>query len=297
MAEIASFVNTCRTASHIHTAGKQEPKPGRLCLQWKDRLPHLEVQHERIKQFQAFANPTIGEKLKTYTIMEISKLIEKAELYLSRAGKDNVGELQAVKLELKAAIGQHLEREQKVKLGQLLTEISRILHILQENGERIVVKNKQSFDWCKVRNGQILVGGRPSEKTIQRLKYEGCNTIVTLQTANEKVDALSKTIQANDIQWIWLPLSASSLPAVTVGDKTHLALKEVAKRLDNGHSVFIHCAAGIHRTGAFTYGLLRYLGFDKSTATALIGSTREVTQRSAIAEHWDWAEQCAGLPL
>ncbi len=53
--------------------------------------------------------------------------------------------------------------------------------------------------------------------------------------------------------------------------------KTIAKRLENGETILVHCAAGIHRTGLATYGTLRMLGHSPETCKKIIGDIRMVT--------------------
>ncbi len=49
--------------------------------------------------------------------------------------------------------------------------------------------------------------------------------------------------------------------------------------LDNEETVLIHCAAGIHRTGVFTYTLLRMDGKGQKEAYDSLKLAREDTHR------------------
>ena len=61
--------------------------------------------------------------------------------------------------------------------------------------------------------------------------------------------------------------------------------------LQQGHKIYIHCSAGIHRTGMITYGLLRYLGKDTNEAKQLLHQLREVTAAQVGDERLNWGDQ------
>jgi protein tyrosine/serine phosphatase len=63
--------------------------------------------------------------------------------------------------------------------------------------------------------------------------------------------------------------------------------------LTQQHYTYIHCSAGIHRTGMITYGLLRYLGKDKNDAKQTLLNLREVTANQVGEERLTWADQFA----
>ena len=41
--------------------------------------------------------------------------------------------------------------------------------------------------------------------------------------------------------------------------------------------VFVHCSAGIHRTGMVVHGLMRHLGFSAEATLSLVSSFRQIT--------------------
>ena len=86
-------------------------------------------------------------------------------------------------------------------------------------------------------------------------------------------------------------MSASSLPEGKQIKKVRLLFESIEDKLTNGERIFIHCAAGIHRTGAFTYGLLRYMGYSAEIAKEKINLLRTITYQQAQIKHWAWGEQ------
>ncbi|MEZ4987473.1 MAG: hypothetical protein R2795_20915 [Saprospiraceae bacterium] len=105
------------------------------------------------------------------------------------------------------------------------------------------------------------------------------------------VEELGGEIKLCEMDWEWLPLSASNFRTDVVFKNTVNNLYDnLIKKLDNGEKVFVHCAAGIHRTGAFSNGLLRKMGFSEIEAKEMIYKMRPVTAIEAIRKHWDWSE-------
>jgi len=165
---------------------------------------------------------------------------------------------------------------------------------LSTDPNRILEKyEKRKIKFVKVKNGSICLGGRPSLKTIKLLGLEGVNHIITLQNERElKVPDLGKTIIEAGMTWKWFPLSASRLPIdVEFKQKIQSLYADLEKELKAGKKIFIHCAAGIHRTGCFTNGLLRYMNYEKEESRRLIEEMRKVTVRGAVAKHWNWSEK------
>jgi protein tyrosine phosphatase len=145
-------------------------------------------------------------------------------------------------------------------------------------------------------NGKLSIGGRPSVHQLHTLKTMGVDIVVTLLRDTEKdVESLGRAIQEEEIAWVWFPLSASALPETP---QFLQALAGLFDRLDEalakGEWVHIHCAAGVHRTGAFTSAFLQRRGYSRLESRRAVQKMREVTAREAVSKHWNWAEKIQG---
>jgi len=151
----------------------------------------------------------------------------------------------------------------------------------------------KKYKWLEESGGYLAIGGRPSMQLIELLKKENCTTIITLLRESERktVEEIGKKVHNMDMNWEWFPLSASALPQNNQLEKVREFLATIQERLKNGEQIFIHCAAGVHRTGAFTYGLLRYLGNTAENAKEKIKALRTITYEEAHDKHWAWGEQ------
>lgn len=152
---------------------------------------------------------------------------------------------------------------------------------------------KLKYAWIELLNGHLAIGGRPSMRLIEELGKDSCTTIVTLLRKSEEKFAkeIGEKCENLGINWIWLPLSASVLPQGTELQNVLTSMNQVKDKLEQGERIFIHCAAGIHRTGAFTYGLLRFLGNSPDIAKEIIKKLRPITEQQAQLKHWQWGEQ------
>ena len=55
--------------------------------------------------------------------------------------------------------------------------------------------------------------------------------------------------------------------------------------------IYIHCSAGIHRTGMITHGFLRHAGLDATEARAQLKRLRVVTSESVGEDRMTWGER------
>ncbi|MBN2890631.1 MAG: dual specificity protein phosphatase family protein [Bacteroidales bacterium] len=155
-----------------------------------------------------------------------------------------------------------------------------------------IYKSKE-VNFLPIKNGFFSIGGRPTLDKILLLKDLGVNLVLTLLKKEEKeVEELGDFIVENNIKWIWNPLSASSLPTDTKNiERIRSIFNDLDKELEEGSKIYVHCAAGIHRTGAFTNAFLQYSGFSAEESKMMIKQMREVTAREAITKHWNWSKK------
>lgn len=175
-----------------------------------------------------------------------------------------------------------------------LSEIQELITKLESKEETLKVLYKQkNINFTELGNGFVALGSRPSLEKIYILKKEEVTTIVTLLKKEEKlVVELGERIKSLNINWIWFPLSASNLETNAEFKQTvNNVYLDLISRLENGEKILVHCAAGIHRTGAFSNGLLRKMGFSQTEAKAKIFEIRPVTALEAITKHWNWSEK------
>lgn len=130
-----------------------------------------------------------------------------------------------------------------------------------------VVDNPQGWDIG------LKIGPRPRLKT---LGFLDATMVITLQRPEEGAQGVGIKCDEFGIEWVNKPLdSRDSVLQSPAGREEFKRVKEVADFVDakikEKHRIYLHCAAGIHRTGMVTYAWLLHLGFDHSTALGLLG--------------------------
>jgi hypothetical protein len=159
-----------------------------------------------------------------------------------------------------------------------------------------------ALNWVQVGNGFLAIGHKPGGKiSFGGLKNEGTTALLTLLHENEGAAAIGKQTETVNIAWIWFPFSASSPhegEAITEVYSLCEAIAEVynlynqlSDLIINGAKIYIHCSAGIHRTGMITYGFLRFLGKSSIEAFEILKSLRAVTADQVGADRLLWADK------
>ncbi|WP_289364743.1 protein-tyrosine phosphatase family protein [Alteromonas arenosi] len=169
----------------------------------------------------------------------------------------------------------------KRELGLPLSELRKAQQAIAAN----------PIHWVKVLDGRLAIGPRPKEKVVQRMHWYGVTHIFTLQAQSEKAEVIGSMAQARGLDWLWFPM-ASAVPPEEARENELRRLFETAQSvLQRGGGIYLHCAAGIHRTGMMAYALLRFIGQSHDKAMATLGECRTETFEGVGAERIAWAER------
>jgi hypothetical protein len=139
-----------------------------------------------------------------------------------------------------------------------------------------------NFHTFKGTKTKITCHGRPSKGILKNFKENyGINYILTLQHEKENIDQIKNEASENGIQWYNIPLQGGSPGYLMNKNTTKLivnSLDEIYKNiLSNELTIYIHCAAGIHRTGVILYCLLRMNGENIENSINIIKNIRMIT--------------------
>ena len=114
--------------------------------------------------------------------------------------------------------------------------------------------------------------------------------MLTLLSRKEDVKKFGESVRKFDLEWIWYPMENATPPSPDQY-KGYLNLFEKLRTiLDSGGFIFIHCSAGIHRTGIILFALLLYLGFSELEAKNVLSKLRKVTYENVGIERLEWGK-------
>jgi tyrosine-protein phosphatase SIW14 len=130
---------------------------------------------------------------------------------------------------------------------QLRNSLSVLIAIISLSIAAFAQTSPSHFDGIKIKNfGQMdsnfYRGAQPDPDDYQSLKNLGVKTVVDLQ--DSPTDYEKKTVEALGMKYVNIPMSGMGTPKMS-DINTFLALFD---NPDTG-AVYLHCAAGIHRTG------------------------------------------------
>jgi protein-tyrosine phosphatase len=115
---------------------------------------------------------------------------------------------------------------------------------------------------------------RPIADDMDDLRAQKVTLIVSLTPLGEieeKAPGYAASLAGGtDIRVVRFPITDFGVPADEAG--LFALASETARALASGKRVFVHCAAGIGRTGTFAICILRAFGLDLAQATTLVAS-------------------------
>lgn len=137
-----------------------------------------------------------------------------------------------------------------------------------------------------VLEGSILAGPRPGKKLLNQ--FVGIvDVVITLQWETEQPEQIESICTSLGFEWKWVPIKAVNWIIYKDDEKRNslfASLQSAKSLLEQGKTLLIHCAAGIHRTGFFVYNLLRLSGFSQSlTLDAILTFRPQILSR--IGKH------------
>ena len=137
----------------------------------------------------------------------------------------------------------------------------------------------------------LILGPRPGKKSKDTIKASGVTDIVTLLSPREQPETIKRIAAAIAADWHHFALDGGHLDTLAAVDLSHVFLlwDEIA-RAEGDRIIYLHCSAGLHRTGFVAYLILRRSGLTPDEALSGLRELREVTaeqvgeERIALAE-------------
>ena len=141
--------------------------------------------------------------------------------------------------------------------------------------------------------GRLLLHSMPGryealESVWHQVRNEGVRAIVCLAERNEireKSSEYARALEAGTVPCSVLPFEVPDRGAAEDRDAFWALAGAVAKRLQSGEAVLIHCAGGVGRTATLAVCVLLALGEPASEARSLVsraGSTVETAPQSKL---------------
>jgi hypothetical protein len=173
-------------------------------------------------------------------------------------------------------------------LVDLLLEVQELL-----SSESIHLVHDSAANHLSVERGRLGVGHRPRLRGVPMLAQSGVTDVLTLLTPTEGAGDIGRAVAAAGLRWHALPLPNGQPPPKARDAEIAACLLAMRARLHEGATIFVHCSAGIHRTGMMSAALLGLCGWDPARVLAGLHQMRGVTGHGVGAERLAWAAKFA----
>ena len=176
--------------------------------------------------------------------------------------------------------------------GRQLGPLNAELHRAQRH-----LTQAKDISWLPIGNGHLAIGHRPGTELLQGIRVVGGTHVLTLLSEGEEASAVGRDAERCNLSWLWFPMKSAHPPTEDRAAELQTLFVVAAEALKGGAGIYLHCSAGIHRTGMVAYAFLRYFGCDAGEAWSKLANLRSVTQ-SQVGEHriaWadGFGEACA----
>jgi protein-tyrosine phosphatase len=139
----------------------------------------------------------------------------------------------------------------------------------------------------------LKIGHKPGGRKIsfQSLLNDKANTVLSILGEKEGAAFIGDQCKSVGMDWIWLPLSNANIPPDSMTGKITEVFKKIKEQLSQQRKIFIHCSAGLHRTGMITNAFLLYFGHDEETALKILSMLRPLTAHAAGETRLAWGKK------
>jgi predicted protein tyrosine phosphatase len=143
--------------------------------------------------------------------------------------------------------------------------------------------------------GALALGPRLGKHRYPALERAGCTAVMTLLSATEDLERIREAIESRAWTWIWMPLRGGDPPAPERDDELRARLDEAVAAIREGARLYVHCAAGLHRTGMIASALLLLLEGPEVDLVARIHEMRPETAAELREDRVAWARRITAL--
>ena len=145
--------------------------------------------------------------------------------------------------------------------------------------------------WIPVLQGHLAIGHRPKIKMIRNMRNLGTTHVLTLLSESEGAENIGREVSRAKLDWICLPLRSTVPPREEQRAEISQTFNDMRTALNHQARIYIHCSAGLYRTGMFTYSFLRHAEFSAENGMTILSRLRQATADGIGDIRIQWGEQ------
>ena len=151
--------------------------------------------------------------------------------------------------------------------------------------------------------GRLYLGSMPGryevfEEAWRAITEHRITRIVCLvppEELQDKSPRYARALKEEKTPWVHESFPVEDLEAPADRDAFWALARTTARRLAEGETILVHCAAGIGRTGTFAVCVLLALGMTAAVASAAVRRVGSGPQNAAQEEVVHWASAVRGV--
>jgi hypothetical protein len=163
------------------------------------------------------------------------------------------------------------------------------MSVMRPPGRDLIEQALSEVRRVKWTEGGLVLGPRPGRKSKGALSTMCLTHVCTLLHEREGARSTENIANELDCQWIWIPLAGGGLDELRALDSEALVRFGAALTGTVQPRVYLHCSAGIHRTGFFASILLRLQSLDVVAIVHALDELRPVTAQQVGRDRIDLA--------
>lgn len=148
--------------------------------------------------------------------------------------------------------------------------------------------SRYQLTWRPSFGGKLALGHKPGKRLRAQLEDAGCTLVVNLLSERESRAKVGP-------HRIRLPLISATPPGPERDEEVRALFRAMSDELGRGGKVYVHCSAGLHRTGMIAYAFFRHRGMSAEGARATIHALRELTASELTEERCAWGDRFASV--
>ena len=138
---------------------------------------------------------------------------------------------------------------------------------------------------------QLILGPRPGKKSKESIQSQGVTDILSLLSQREQPESIKRIANSIGATWHHFPIDGGNIETLDGVDLGRLIIiKKKNARAGDEAVMYLHCSAGLHRTGFVAYALLRYRGVAPDQVMDELRALRAVTADEVGADRVALAE-------
>lgn len=141
----------------------------------------------------------------------------------------------------------------------------------------------------RIGRGRLAIGHRPRLRSLRQLTDVGFTHILTVLSESEDPYSIRDAAQDVGLTWKWIPIGTTKTLPGRKKPAIRRVLNQIEEVIANGGFVYVHCSAGIHRTGMITATLLFKMGIGEADVLKTLDWLRPITAQDIGDQRLSWA--------